>query len=134
MKKFFVGLLCMAGVAYLLGLGILVMRQQLPQQQQNIGDVNGVPFTVVDIASSTTVTSASKLVLGTSTSAQYRRFTNNSGNTIYLSFINGSDAVVNTGVVLFASSTIALSDESLYRGAVTAVSAGGNASLIIMQK
>lgn len=139
MKKFLIGLLCVAGVAYLLGVGILVVRTSVAPatvpNQSILGDVNGVPFTSIDVASSTSVlTAASKQVLATSTSAQWRMFQNNSACSIYLAFTKDVAATANTGVYLAASTTLVFTNESLYQGAVQAIATGCQGTLLISQK
>lgn len=132
-KKIFIGVLCLAGVAYLLGIGLIVLRTQQVQGPIT-GDVNGIPFMNVATSGATTVTSSSVQVLATSSEAQYRMFQNNSPVGIWLSFKNDKAAAINNGVYLQASSTLELRNESLYLGAVTAITSGGSATLLITQK
>lgn len=134
MKTFIKGLLSVAGVAYLLGLGVLAMRSNQAQPIQPLGDVNGIPFISVDVASSTTVLTTSKQILATSTAAQYRLFQNNGPFTIYLSFKNDAPATINNGIMLIASTSLELKGETLYLGAVSAIAAGGSSGLLVTQK
>lgn len=132
-KKIFIGLLCLAGVAYLLGLGVLVIQKQQPQQK-TVGDVNGIPFMNIATSGATTVSGTSSFVLATATEAQYREFQNNSQFGIWLSFKNDQAASVNNGYYLPASSTVRFENGSLYLGAVRAVTSIGVATLLIHQK
>lgn len=132
MKKFFIGFVAFVLVSY--GVGLYVLFQGHKDALiQPVGDVNGVPFLTLDVASSTTVQTGSKQVLATSTSAQWRLFQNNSSFGIWLAFTNDKDATLNTGIYLPASTTIEFKGENLYLGAVRAVSTA-NATLLISQK
>lgn len=87
-------------------------------------------------ATSSTITvgtSASVRAMATSTAAQWRLLQNNSPFSVYLRFGADKAATANNGVLLAASSTLALSlDQSnMYRGSITAISTGGTASVLV---
>ncbi len=133
-KKFLIAVLCLAGVAYLLGIGVLVVKNQQPVQreQQSLGDVNGIPFTSIATSSQQTVTNTSSRIFSTTTDAQWILIQNNSAFGIWLSFKNDQAAAVNTGVYMVASSTLELKGENLYRGSIQAVAPGGATALVLV--
>lgn len=135
MKKFFIGFLYVVGIVYFLGLTILVARlSNSDSLLKPVGDVNGIPFTRIDVSTSTqALTTGSKQVLATSTSAQWRIFQNIGPSAIYLNF-SDAPATINSGIMLLASSTFEVRNESMYQGAVQAIAVGANSGLLINQK
>jgi len=112
-------------------------------QQENPYDTKKVTgletsnaFTAAYTSTGVLVTTASTQVLATTTARSVIRISNISGNAMYCNLNNGLPAVAFSGVAVFASSTLTLSDAEslLYRGAVNCIAVGGNASTTAFQR
>lgn len=116
----------------LLGVGALLVRQQLPSLNPG-GATDSVAFTALATSSAQTVSNTSSVVMATDTAAQWRVIQNNSAQDIYLRFGSGAPALVGQGYVLHASSTLdlTLDRSNMYRGAITGITAGGSATALV---
>lgn len=133
MNKAIIALILVAGVAYL-GLTAWYVDHRMNDENTG-GSTPTVSFLKYTTQSAVSVPfGGSVSVLSTSTSAQYRRFQNQSGNTVFLA-CGDMAAASSTGIMLTASSTLEMrvDDGSLCTGAIRALGWGAAANLLVQE-
>lgn len=100
-----------------------------------VGDTTKGDTSIATSSTASVTTSASARVVATSTNAQWTSIQNNSPFSVYLRIGADKAATANTGILLSASSTLVLSQDTSnnYRGSIQAIATGGTASLLINQ-
>lgn len=128
MNKTFLASLAIIGVIFLGVLGLSRAHQN--QSNVKVGDY----YPVFSIGSSTGVlcgTSSTQLI-ATSTSRNFLSVSNISPNIVYLSF--GGPAALNSGMALYASSTMRLDQNALYAGAIYCIASSNSSTTLLELK
>ena len=95
---------------------------------ESVGGGQGVNrFTSFASSTAITVTTASTFVTATNTASTYRRLSNLGAAAVYCNVKDGAAASLNTGLVIYASSTIEMTvDNNPYQGAIHCIASQSN--------
>lgn len=107
-------------------------------QKSNIalgaGSNNTQIFSFSDSTEVNVSASVSTLLLATSSSRQYARFSNNSNSVLFLALTAGGPAQMNKGIRIGVGESYELRDVNLYLGAVYAIASSTAASTTVAAK
>lgn len=107
---------------------VINFPERPPQAVESVGGGQGVNrFTSFASSTAITVTTSSTFVTATNTSSTYRRISNLGAAAVYCSVKDGAAASLNTGLVVYASSTVEMTaDNNPYQGAINCIASQNN--------
>lgn len=117
------------GLAFIISIGIIKFT---PSAKADFSGTNYLPGNSISATTTTLASSASQIILATSTARLYVVISNDGSSPVFLSFGMGNPATLDNGILLNASSSYSIeAGRNLYFGAVTAITTGSNTKILV---